>query len=84
MHPKFYSRYISFVVHKLHAYTVPIHLYIKYITIILSGLQCATKVNPLTHISRCAFVHPNRISQKTGSITHASRKTFVVQEALAQ
>ena len=25
---------------------------------------------------RCVFVHPNCISQKTGSIAHASRKTF--------
>ena len=32
----------------------------------------------------CVFVHPNRISQKTGSITHASRKTFLVLDALAQ
>ena len=45
------------------------------------------RVNPLTRISQffgIVFVHPNRISQKTGSITHASRKTFLIQQALAQ
>ena len=42
-------------------------------------------INPLTRISQflvLRFVHPNRKSRKTGSITHALIKPSLAQETL--
>ena len=50
------------------------------------SLSSAVTFNPLTHISpffwHYVFMHPKRIGQKTGSITHAWIKLSLAQETL--